>query len=76
MPGGRQCGLPGKACTTTARAPPSESVDSWLSRACTIQVNNLVCVAYSPIRRHELAPRRRKSSINSLPLDASVSDSD
>ena len=29
-----QCGLPGKASTTTARALPSEKKASWVSKAC------------------------------------------
>ena len=36
-------------------------------KVCTIQVNNLVSVEYSPIRRHLLDPQRRKSSINPRP---------
>ena len=45
----------------------------WLSRVCTIQVNNLVSVEYSPIRRHLLDPQRRKSSIIPRPFDTGPS---
>ena len=53
--------------TTTAGAPPSDSAELWLSKVCTIQVNNLASVEYSPIGRHRLDPQRRKSLIISLP---------
>ena len=58
-----QWGFSGKAPTTTARASPSDSADLQLSKSCTTWVRHPTLVRWSPIRRHELDPRRRKSSI-------------
>ena len=54
---------------------PSEREALWLSKVCTIQVNNLVSVEYSPIRRHRRDPQRRKSSIDSAPAKTASSRS-
>ena len=63
----------GKASNHSGKEPPSEREALWLSKVCTIQVNNLVSVKYSPIQRHLLDPQRRKSSIMSRPLEAGSS---
>ncbi len=57
----------GKASNHSGEETPSERKALWLSKVCTIQVNNLVSVEYSPIQRHLLDPRRRKSLIVSVP---------
>ncbi len=57
----------GKASNHSGEKPPSEREALWLSKVCTIQVNNLVSVEYSPIQRHLLDPQRRKSLIVSVP---------
>ena len=63
----------GKLSTTTARAPPSErKALGWLKSRSTY-MRHPPFVAVSPVRRHVLDPRRRKSSIISRPLEAGFS---
>ena len=68
-----QCGFPGTAWTTTARASPSEREALRWSKACATWcatwVRHPPFVAVSPIRRHEGDPRRRKLSIIPRPFD-------
>ncbi len=77
MPTRVQCGCPGTAWTTTARASPSESGALGLLKgratSCATSVRHPPFVRWSPIRRHVLDPRRRKSSIMSRPLEAGFS---
>ena len=72
-----QCGFPGTAWTTTARTSPSESgaLGLLMGRAttCATSVRHPPFVRWSPIRRHVLDPRRRKSSIIPRPLEAGFS---
>ena len=77
MPARVQCGLPGEACTTTARAAPSESgALGWLkgpATTCATYVRHPAFVSGACIRRHVLDPRKRKSSIIRRPLEAGFS---
>ena len=72
-----QCGFPGTAWTTTARASPSESGALGLLKgratSCATYVRHPPFVRWSPIRRHVLDPRRRKWSIIPRPLEAGFS---
>ncbi len=72
-----QCGFPGTVWTTTARASPSESGALGLLKgratSCATYVRHPPFVRWSPIRRHVLDPRRRKSSIIPRPLEAGFS---
>ena len=72
-----QCGFPGTAWTTTARALPSErGALGWLkgrATTCATSVDHPPFVSGPPLRRHVLDPRRRKSSIISRPLEAGFS---
>ena len=72
-----QCGFPGTAWTTTARASPSEREALWWSKACATwcatSVRHPLFVNGPPLRRHVLDPRRRKSSIISRPFEAGFS---
>ena len=72
-----QCGFPGTAWTTTARASPSESGALGLlngrATSCATSVRHPPFVRWSPIRRHVLDPRRRKSSIIPRPFEAGFS---
>ena len=72
-----QCGFPGTAWTTTARTSPSESGALGLLKGrattCATYVRHPPFVRWSPIRRHVLDPRRRKSSIIPRPLEAGFS---
>ena len=72
-----QCGFPGTTWTTTARATPSESGVLGLLKGrattCATYVRHPPFVRWSPIRRHVLDPRRRKSSIMSRPFEAGFS---
>ena len=70
-----QCGFPGIASTTAARAAPSDSAVLWLSIACTIWLSHPTLVRWPPIRRHGLDPRRRKLSIHPAPAEPAVSSS-
>ncbi len=69
-----QCGFPGTAWTTTARASPSESGALGLlngrATTCATYARHPPFERVTPIRRHVLDPRRRKSSIMSRPLEA------
>ena len=62
----------GKVSNHNGEGAPSEREALWLSKVCTIQVNNLVSVEYSPIRRHLLDPQRRKSSTHPAPAEFAV----
>ena len=77
MPARVQCGLPGKACTTTGRAAPSESgALGWLkgpATTCATWMSHPSFVSGACIRRHVLDPRKRKSSITRRPLEARFS---
>ena len=72
-----QCGFPGTAWTTTARASPSESGALGLLKgratSCATYVRHPPFVSGPPIRRHVLDPRRRKSSIIPRPFEAGFS---
>ena len=77
MPTRVQCGFPGTAWTTTARASPSESGALGLLKgrttSCATYARHPPSERVTPIRRHVLDPRRRKSSIMSRPLEAGFS---
>ena len=77
VPNHVQCGFPGTAWTTTARASPSESGALGLlngrATSCATYVRHPPFVRWSPIRRHVLDPRRRKSSIIPRPFEAGFS---
>ena len=68
-----QCGFPGTALTTAARAAPYDSAVLWLPNACTTCMRHPTLVRWPAIRRHGRAPRRRKSSIILRPLEAGSS---
>ena len=72
-----QCGFPGTTWTTTGRASPSESGALGLLKgratSCATYVRHPPFVRWSPIRRHVLDPRRRKSSIILRPFAAGFS---
>ena len=62
----------GKVSNHNGEGAPSEREALSLSKVCTIRVNNLVSVEYSPIRRHRLDPQRRKSSTHPAPAEFAV----
>ena len=67
-----QCGFPGIASTTAARAAPSDSAVLWLPNACTTCMRHPPSERGTPIRRHGLDPRRRKSSIHRTPAGTAM----
>ncbi len=71
-----QCGFPGTSWTTTARASSSESGALGLLKgrvtSCATYARHLPSERVTPIRRHVLDPRRRKSSIISRLLEAGI----
>ncbi len=68
-----QCGFPGTTWTTTARTPPSERGALGWSKSCPPWMSTPPSERWTPLRRHVLDPRRRKSSIMSRPLEAGSS---
>ena len=72
-----QCGFSGTTWTTTAGTSPSERGALGLLKgratSCATYARHPPSGRVTPIRRHVLDPRRRKSSIMSRPLEAGFS---
>ena len=68
-----RCGVSEKRSITTARASPSEREALWSLNSCPARVSGPTFVRRTPLRRHGLDPRRRKSSIIARPFEAGSS---